>query len=166
MNKSISVLLPGSFFEKDYQYKISYLSKNQVDCVYLFDHSVNPVDENRAVYDIKKALSLLQESHANNFKLGLCVLNINSRKKDLFFSNFINPIMEIKDFRLGLGTGDNKYTNTTPKYAYDLDSIISELISEYTFSLDGRKLATIYWCRRSRYYKGTMAKCTIRYKTF
>lgn len=140
MSNNISVLLPGSFFEKDYQKKINYLSKNQVDCVYLFDHSVNPVDESKAVYDIKKALSLLQENSDSNFKLGICVLNINNRKKDLLFSNFINPIMEIKDFRLGLGTGDNRYENRTLKYAYDLDAIISELISEYTFSLNGRNL--------------------------
>ena len=140
MSNNISVLLPGSFFEKDYQKKISYLSKNQVDCVYLFDHSVNPVDERKAVYDIKKALSLLQESSESNFKLGICVLNINNRKKDLLFSNFINPFMEIKDFRLGLGTGDNRYENRTLNYANDLDAIISELVSEYTFSLNGRNL--------------------------
>ena len=80
MNKQISVLLPGSFFEEDYHRKVSYLSKNKITRVYLFDHSLNPADDHKAVYEAKKALSLLLEDQDSNFDLGLCVLNINSRK--------------------------------------------------------------------------------------
>ena len=101
MSNNSSVLLPGTFFEQEYKRKLEYLSRNNVNCVYLYDHSVNPSDNQKTVYKIKKSLSLLQEYENKNFNLGLCVLNINSRKKDLLFSNFINPMMEIENFKLG-----------------------------------------------------------------
>ena len=140
MSNNSSVLLPGTFFEQEYKRKLEYLSRNNVNCVYLYDHSVNPSDNQKTVYKIKKSLSLLQEYENKNFNLGLCVLNINSRKKDLLFSKFINPMMEIENFKLGLGTGDKKYENRNTKYSYDLDQIIHELINLYTFSSKGKNL--------------------------
>lgn len=140
MNKQISVLLPGSFFEEDYHRKVSYLSKNKITRVYLFDHSLNPADDHKAVYEAKKALSVLLEDQDSNFDLGLCVLNINSRKIDLLFSRFINPMLDIQNFSLGLGTGDNKYENNHVKYSHDIDLIIDNLIRDYDLSLDGTNL--------------------------
>ena len=138
MSNYSSVLLPGTFFEQEYKRKLEYLSKKNINCVYLFDHSVNPSDNQKTVYKIKKSLSLLQEYENKNFSLGLCVLNINTRKKELLFSNFINPMMEIENFQLGLGTGDNKYENRNQNYSHDLDQIINELVNLYTFSSNGK----------------------------
>ncbi len=140
MSNYSSVLLPGTFFEQEYKRKLEYLSKKNINCVYLFDHSVNPSDNQKTVYKIKKSLSLLQEYENKNFSLGLCVLNINTRKKELLFSNFINPMMEIENFQLGLGTGDNKYENRNQNYSHDLDQIINELVNLYTFSSNGKNL--------------------------
>ena len=40
MNQIKSVLLPGSFFEDDYVNKTKYLLSNEIDTIYLFDHSI------------------------------------------------------------------------------------------------------------------------------
>jgi hypothetical protein len=140
MTKNISILLPGSFFEEKSKEKLTYLSNKKIGCIYLFDHSINPADDRKAVYQIKKALSQLQHNNDYEFGLGVCVLNINRRKKDLLFSQFINPMMEIKDFRLGLGTGDTRYEKNNSRYSNDLELIITDLINQYSFSIDERNL--------------------------
>ena len=68
MSNNSSVLLPGTFFEQEYKRKLEYLSRNNVNCVYLYDHSVNPSDNQKTVYKIKKSLSLLQEYENRNTK--------------------------------------------------------------------------------------------------
>ena len=140
MNKDISVLLPGSFFENGFKKKLEYLFINNISCIYLFDHSINPSDESKSMYEIKKGISLIQKYDKNQFTLGLCVLNINRRKMKLLFSDYINPMLEIKKFRLGLGTGDDKYEKNNTQYSHNLDSIICDLVNEYTFSLNGKNL--------------------------
>ena len=90
--------------------------------------------------DIKKGLSVIHENTNYSFNLGVCVLNINVRKIDALFSEYINPMLEIKNFRLGLGTGDNRYDKNRIKYSNNLDYIINDLINKYTFSIDGNNL--------------------------
>ena len=90
--------------------------------------------------DIKKGLSVIHENTNYSFNLGVCVLNINVRKIDALFSEYINPMLEIKNFRLGLGTGDNRYEENRIKYSNNLDYIINDLINKYTFSIDGNNL--------------------------
>ena len=140
MNKEISVLLPGSFFDEGYKIKLEYLSLHNIQCVYLFDHSINPSDDRKSMYEIKKAITLIQESNKYLFKLGLCVLNINKRKINLLFSEYINPMLEINNFRLGFGTGDNRFERDKLEYSHNLDSIIYDLVNQYTFSLEGKNL--------------------------
>ena len=140
MNKELSILLPGSFFEEGYQSKLELLSEKNFDCVYLFDHTVNPSDGRKAMYEIKKAISLIQNNSHYSFDLGLCVLNVNRRKLDLLFTKYINPMLEIEKFRLGLGTGDNRYEKKIKEFSHDLDSMISDLVDQYKFSHKGRNL--------------------------
>ena len=52
MNQIKSVLLPGSFFEDDYVNKTKYLLSNEIDTIYLFDHSINPVSRDLGIYDL------------------------------------------------------------------------------------------------------------------
>ena len=92
------------------------------------------------MYNIKKGLSVIHENTNYSFNLGVCVLNINVRKIDALFSEYINPMLEIKNFRLGLGTGDNRYEENRIKYSNNLDYIINDLINKYTFSIDGNNL--------------------------
>lgn len=92
------------------------------------------------LYSIKKGLSVIHENTNYSFNLGVCVLNINVRKIDALFSEYINPMLEIKNFRLGLGTGDNRYEENRIKYSNNLDYIINDLINKYTFSIDGNNL--------------------------
>ncbi len=140
MSKEISVLLPGSFFEDGFNNKLDYLAKKNIKNIYLFDHSINPSDEKKSMYSIKKGLSVIHENTNYSFNLGVCVLNINVRKIDALFSEYINPMLEIKNFRLGLGTGDNRYEKNRIKYSNNLDYIINDLINKYTFSIDGNNL--------------------------
>ena len=62
-----SILLPGSFFEKDSLYKLEYLNLKNLHTVYVFDHTVNPVDSKLAMYEIKNAESSLQNYEERNF---------------------------------------------------------------------------------------------------
>ena len=140
MNKEVSILLPGAFFENDYHRKLNYLSSKNINCIYIYDHSVNPAETDQEMYEIKKSISLLQDSAEFNFHLGICVLNINKRKMNLLFSDYINPLLEIQNFRLGLGTGDNKYEIMEENFNNNLDTIINELISSYIFSVQGKNL--------------------------
>ncbi len=44
MNKqNKSLLLPGTFFEKDIQRKLDYLNLKDLNTVYVFDHLINPI---------------------------------------------------------------------------------------------------------------------------
>ena len=81
-NQKKSILLPGSFFEKDSQYKLNYLNLKNLHTVYVFDHAVNPADFKLAMYEIKNAVSSLQNYEERNFNIGTAVLNINKRKLD------------------------------------------------------------------------------------
>ena len=69
MNKEVSILLPGAFFENDYHRKLNYLSSKNINCIYIYDHSINPAETNQEMYEIKKSISLLQDSAEFNFHL-------------------------------------------------------------------------------------------------
>ena len=77
MSNQKSILLPGSFFDKDRQYKLNYLNLKNLHTVYVFDHTVNPVDYKLAMYEIKNAVSSLQNYEDRNFNIGTAILNIN-----------------------------------------------------------------------------------------
>ena len=135
-----SILLPGSFFEKDSQYKLNYLNLKNLHTVYVFDHTVNPVDFKLAMYEIKNAVSSLQNYEERNFNIGTAVLNINKRKLDSLITKYFNPFLEIDNFKLGLGIGDNKYQENLPNYSNSLEEVIGYLFENFKLSKESRSL--------------------------
>ena len=135
-----SVLLPGSFFEKDSQKKLDYLKSKNLDTVYVSDHSVNPADDKLAMYEIRQAVSSLQDYKDRNFNIGTAVLNINKRKIDNLITEYLNPFLDIEKFKLGLGVGDNKYQKNLPNYSNNIEDVISYLLENFEISNDGKNI--------------------------
>ena len=135
-----SVLLPGSFFEKDSQKKLDYLKSKNLDTVYVSDHSVNPADDKLAMYEIRHAVNSLQDYEDRNFNIGTAVLNINKRKIDNLITEYLNPFLDIEKFKLGLGVGDNKYQKNLPNYSNNIEDVISYLLENFEISKDGKNI--------------------------
>ena len=135
-----SILLPGSFFEKDSLYKLEYLNLKNLHTVYVFDHTVNPADDKLAMYEIKKSISLLESFEDRNFNIGTAVLNINKRKLNNLITEYINPFFEIENFKLGLGVGDNKYQKNLPNYSNNIEEVITFLLEKFEISKESKNI--------------------------
>ena len=135
-----AVLLPGTFFEKDIQKKLDYLNQKNLETVYVFDHSNNPVDTKLAMYEIRNSISLLQNYEERKFNIGAAVLNINKRKIDNLINKYINPFLEIDGFKLGLGLGDDKYEQNLPNFSNNLEEVLSYIIENFKLSKDGKSI--------------------------
>ena len=122
-----SILLNGSFFEEEYQKKIDKLNNLEIKTVYVFDHSINPEIKKLPVYKIMDALSKL-DKYERNFKIGSMVLNIRKREINKLMENYLNPLMEIKNFNLGIGIGDNKYEIQKDIYDNNIEEVIKKII--------------------------------------
>ena len=122
-----SILLNGSFFEEEYQKKIDKLNNLEIKTVYVFDHSINPEIKKLPVYKIMDALSKL-DKYDRNFKIGSMVLNIRKREINELMENYLNPLMEIKNFNLGIGVGDNKYEIQKDIYDNNIEEVIKKII--------------------------------------
>ena len=139
MNKINSVLLPGSFFKYDYIEKAKKLISLEIDTIYFYDHSVNPVDKNLEIYKLIDGIYKLYDIVKNNISLGVCVLNINSRPHQTLFEDYINKLLDIKNFKLGIGTGDNKFEKRI-NFSNNIDEIINEVISSKKFESNDTQL--------------------------
>ena len=128
MSKIKSVLLPGSFFKNDYVEKTKKLISLGIDTIYFYDHKVNPVDNNLEVYQLIDGLYKLYDIVKNEISLGVCVLNINSRPHQTLFEDYINKFLDIKNFKLGIGTGDNKYEK---RMNFNLQKSLNQTIPNY-----------------------------------
>ena len=122
-----SILLNGSFFEEEYQKKIDKLNNLEIKTVYVFDHSINPEIKKLPVYKIMDALSKL-DKYERNFKIGSMILNIRKREINELMENYLNPLMEIKNFNLGIGIGDNKYEIQKDIYDNNIEEVIKKII--------------------------------------
>ena len=122
-----SILLNGSFFEEEYQKKIDKLNNLEIKTVYVFDHSINPEIKKLPVYKIMDALSKL-DKYERNFKIGSMVLNIRKREINELMENYLNPLMEIKNFNLGIGIGDNKYEIQKDIHDNNIEEVIKKII--------------------------------------
>jgi len=141
MNKQKkSILLPGSFFENDIQKKLDYINLKKLDTVYVFDHSVNPVDSTLPMYEIRKSINLLQEYEERKFNIGTAVLNINKRKIANLINEYINPFLEIDGFKLGLGLGDDKYQKNLTRYSNNLEEVVSYIVNEFQLSKENKSI--------------------------
>ena len=127
-----SVLLNGSFFEEEYQKKIDKLNNLEIKTVYVFDHSINPEIKKLPVYKIMDALSKL-DKYERNFKIGSMVLNIRKREINELMENYLNPLMEIKNFNLGIGIGDDKYEIQKDIYDNNIEEVIKKIIDNKSF---------------------------------
>jgi len=131
--KNKSLLLNGSFFEDEYFKKIDKLNNLEIKSVYVFDHYQNPEIKGNPVYEIKEAINKLDKVN-KNFEIGSMVLNVRKRKKDILFDDFIYPFMEIKNFNLGLGIGDERYEKKSNIFKNNIEDIISEIKSNNIYS--------------------------------
>jgi len=61
-------------------------------------------------------------------------LNVRKRKKDILFDDYIYPFMEIKNFNLGLGIGDERYEKQSSMFKNNIEDIISEIKSNNIYS--------------------------------
>ena len=129
---NISILLNGSFFEEEYQKKIDKLNNLEIKTVYVFDHSINPEIKKLPVYKIMDALSKL-DKYERNFKIGSMVLNIRKRKINELTENYLNPLMEIKNFNLGIGIGDDKYEIQKDIYDNNIEEVIKKIIANKNY---------------------------------
>ena len=127
-----SILLNGSFFEEESQKKIDKLNNLEIKTVYVFDHSINPEIKKLPVYKIMDALSKL-DKYDRNFKIGSMVLNIRKREINELMENYLNPLMEIKNFNLGIGIGDNKYEIQKDIYDNNIEEVINKIIANKNY---------------------------------
>ncbi|MDC2999436.1 hypothetical protein OAY19_02845 [Acidimicrobiaceae bacterium] len=127
-----SILLNGSFFEGEYQKKIDKLNNLEIKTVYVFDHSINPEIKKLPVYKIMDALSKL-DKYERNFKIGSMVLNVRKREINELMENYLNPLMEIKNFNLGIGIGDDKYEIQKDIYDNNIEDIIKKIIANKNY---------------------------------
>ena len=127
-----SILLNGSFFEGEYQKKIDKLNNLEIKTVYVFDHSINPEIKKLPVYKIMDALSKL-DKYERNFKIGSMVLNVRKREINELMENYLNPLMEIKNFNLGIGIGDDKYELQKDIYDNNIEEVIKKIIANKNY---------------------------------
>ena len=127
-----SILLNGSFFEEESQKKIDKLNNLEIKSVYVFDHSINPEIKKLPVYKIMDALSKL-DKYERNFQIGSMVLNIRKREINELMENYLNPLMEIKNFNLGIGIGDNKYEIQKDIYDTKIEEVIKKIIANKNY---------------------------------
>ena len=128
MKQINSVLLPGEFFKNNFLEKTQKLMSLDIDTVYLFDHGINPAGKNLDVYELIDGINKLNEIVDDQFSLGVCVLNINARPFHELFEEYILKFLEIKNFKLGVGTGDNKFEKR-PNFSNDIERIINEIVN-------------------------------------
>lgn len=112
--------------------KIDKLNNLEIKTVYVFDHSINPEIKKLPVYKIMDALSKL-DKYDRNFKIGSMVLNIRKREINELMENYLNPLMEIKNFNLGIGIGDNKYEIQKDIYDNNIEEVIKKIIANKNY---------------------------------
>ena len=134
-----SILLNGSFFEEESQKKIDKLNNLEIKTVYVFDHSINPEIKKLPVYKIMDALSKL-DKYERNFQIGSMVINIRKREINELMENYLNPLLEIKNFNLGIGIGDDKYEIQKDIYDNNIEEVIKKIIDNKSFQVNNVNL--------------------------
>ena len=133
MNKKNSLLLPPQFFENDSDEKIRNILNSGLDALYLFDHFKNPTDSSKPTYIFTEEIFSLYEKVNNEIEVGVCVLNVNARDSNILFKDIINPLLELKNINIGLGTGDNKYEKHDEIFNNDIEEIITYILKNNNF---------------------------------
>ena len=135
-----SVLLPGSFFDDEWENKIRIIHE-KISCstIYFFDHAVNPLNNSFPVYKQFEAISKVLH-HNPNLRLGTLVTNI-SKKDYKFLAQELNQIFSItSSFDFGIGIGDNKYEESIRKENSRIEETILQLITAFNFDKEDRSI--------------------------
>lgn len=140
MNNKNSLLLPPEFFDSNFNSKVSYILNSKIDVVYLFDHNKNPKDSTKPTYKFLDEIFNLYKKFNNQIELGICVLNINNKNPKKLIKNYLNPLLELKNLHLGLGTGDNKFENHKIIYENNIEYIINYILKNKNFITNESKL--------------------------
>ena len=133
MNKKNSLLLPPQFFENDSDEKIRNILDLDIDSLYLFDHFKNPTDSSKPTYKFTEEIFSLYKKVKNEIEVGVCVLNVNARDSNILFKDIIDPLLELKNINIGLGTGDNKYEKHDEIFDNDIEEIITYILKNNNF---------------------------------
>ena len=133
MNRKNSLLLPPQFFETDSDKKIRTILDLGVDALYLFDHFKNPTDSSKPTYKFTEEIFSLYKKVKNEIEVGVCVLNVNARDSNILFKDIIDPLLELKNINIGLGTGDNKYEKHDEIFDNDIEEIITYILKNNNF---------------------------------
>ena len=133
MNKTNSLLLPPQFFENDSDEKIRNILDLDVDALYLFDHFKNPINSSKPTYKFTEEIFSLYKKVKNEIEVGVCVLNVNARDSNNLFKDIIDPLLELKNINIGLGTGDNKYEKHDEIFDNDIEEIITYILKNNNF---------------------------------
>ena len=133
MNKKNSLLLPPQFFENDSDEKIRNILDLDVDALYLFDHFKNPINSSKPTYKFTEEIFSLYKKVKNEIEVGVCVLNVNARDSNILFKDIIDPLLELKNINIGLGTGDNKYEKHDEIFDNDIEEIITYILKNNNF---------------------------------
>ena len=133
MNKKNSLLLPPQFFESDSDKKIRTILDLGVEAVYLFDHFKNPADLIKPTYIFIEKIFTLYKKLRNEIEVGVCVLNVNARDLNILFKDIIDPLLELKNINIGLGTGDNKYEKHDEIFDNDIEVVINYILKNNNF---------------------------------
>ena len=133
MNKKNSLLLPPQFFENDSDEKIRNILDLDVDVLYLFDHFKNPTDSSKPTYKFTEEIFSLYKKVKNEIEVGVCVLNVNARDSNILFKDIIDPLLELKNINIGLGTGDNKYEKHDEIFDNDIEVVINYILKNNNF---------------------------------
>ena len=133
MNKKNSLLLPPQFFEIESDEKLSYILNLSIDVLYLFDHFKNPTDSSKPTYEFTEEIFSLYKKVKNEIEIGVCVLNVNARDSNILFNDIIDPLLELKNINIGLGTGDNKYEKHDEIFDNDIEEIITYILNNNNF---------------------------------
>ena len=133
MNKKNSLLLPPQFFENDSDEKIRNILDLDVDALYLFDHFKYPTDSSKPTYKFTEEIFSLYKKVKNEIEVGVCVLNVNARDLNILFKDIIDPLLELKNINIGLGTGDNKYEKHDEIFDNDIEVVINYILKNKNF---------------------------------
>ncbi len=133
MNRKNSLLLPPQFFENDFDKKIRSILDTGIDALYLFDHFKNPKDSIKPTYIFTEEIFSLYKKVKNEIEVGVCVLNVNARELNILFRDIIDPLLELKNINIGLGTGDNKYEKHDEIFDNDIEVVINYILKNNNF---------------------------------
>jgi len=133
MNRKNSLLLPPQFFENDFDKKIRSILDLGIDALYLFDHFKNPKDSIKPTYIFTEEIFSLYKKVKNEIEVGVCVLNVNARELNILFRDIIDPLLELKNINIGLGTGDNKYEKHDEIFDNDIEVVINYILKNNNF---------------------------------